>query len=111
MNEHTRSQAAFFAAVFAVAFVTSFFRVVRDGEYVNWSRSLAFAFTSGGLSFGLVAICRDYISDDSVSVFGWIGLSAVFGIMSKEQDAFVRATIRAVWKRLGIEIKDPPGGS
>ncbi len=111
MNEQHYREAAYYAAVFTVAFLAAMCRVVRDGSYRSRSRALAFALTGGCVGFGLTAILVDYTPDGWIGGASGLGIAALLGLTSKEQDGTVRAVLKAVWKRAGIEVKDSESGN
>ena len=106
MNEQHYREAAYYAAVFTIAFLAALCRVVRDSSCRSSRRAVAFALTGGCVGFGLTSILIDYTPDGWIGGASGLGIAALLGLTSKEQDGTVRAVLAAVWKRAGIEVKD-----
>ena len=104
LNEQHYREAAYYAAVFTIGFLASLFRIVRDGDYINGRRALAFALTSGSVSFGVIAILRDYLSDGVFGHLAGLGLSALLGLASKYQDSIAKSVVGFVLAKVGIKI-------
>jgi hypothetical protein len=83
----------FFAIVWFVSFAAAFSRTVRDGEFRNVGNACAVGFTAGLFSFGVVAFLIDRDPSNTNRAWYYIGLSALIGLMAKEQDKWARAIL------------------
>lgn len=93
MHEIEREAAIFYALVFCVAFVASFFRTIRDNEWRDYAHLLAIGCTSGAFAFGLISLLHDHTDNDGRSPWGYLGISALVGLLAKEQDNLARSMI------------------
>jgi drug/metabolite transporter (DMT)-like permease len=95
----------FYAAVVVSAFAGAFFRSIRDREFHSLGNGCALGFTSGLFSFGIVTFLVDRHNPDSpVHPWYYLGVSALIGLLSKEQDAYARQLINnalGVFRGLG----------
>lgn len=85
------------AIIWLVAFAAAFCRTVRDGEYRDFWHAFSIGATSGVFSFGIVAFLLD--SDPSHSTRGWyyVGVSALIGLLAKEQDKYGRMFLNSAF--------------
>lgn len=83
----------FFAVVWFVAFAAAFFRTVRDGDFRDTWNACAVGVTAGIFSFGIVAFLVDRDTSNVDRAWYYIGLSALMGLMAKEQDKWARAVL------------------
>lgn len=87
----------FFAVVWAVAFAAAFARAVRDHECSSFSNACALGFTAGILSFGIVTFLIDRNPDRAGSPWYYLGISALIGLLAKEQDKYARLVMSSVF--------------
>lgn len=92
----------FYAVVWFVAFASAFSRTMRDGEFRNVGNACAIGFTAGLFSFGVVAFLVDRDPSHVNRAWYYLGLSALIGLMAKEQDKWARAILSNAFTILKI---------
>lgn len=106
MHGITTQEIVFYGLVWVVAFAASLFRAIRDGESGSAGHGCALGVTAGFVSFGVVSI---WVNSNSSSVnlpWYWIGVSALIGLLGKEQDRLMRIVIQSVLKGVRQAIDD-----
>lgn len=106
MHEITKTEIEFFVAVWLVAFFAAFARGARESEYRNLWHAFAIGSTAGFFSFGIVAFLLDPDSSNGRNSWSWLGVSALVGLMSKEQDAMAKAILGKVFAISKIVFRD-----
>jgi hypothetical protein len=91
--EITKEAICFYLAVWAVAFVATFARSVRDNEFISFWHNTALSFTSGLFSFGSVCVLGVDPTDSGHSPWYWLGMSALIGLFAKEQDKIAKTVL------------------
>lgn len=106
------AELSFFAAVFAIAFVAGVSRAIRDDDYGTFGQCFCLGICSGSLGFCCVALA---LGPGHVPVgFDWfyLGLSALVGLVGKEQDRLIRFLLSRIFKAVGIDdspvLEDEP---
>lgn len=87
----------YYVLVWFVACAAALARIARDSEYVSVWHCLGIGATSGFYGFGVVAI---FFVPNAVSAHGnwyWLGVSALVGLLSKEQDAIGKTLLDKVF--------------
>lgn len=64
----------------------------QHGSYINRD-DIAFAFSSGFIAFGSIAVLLNRSPDSTNSSWYYLGLSAFIGLLGKEQDMIMRAVL------------------
>lgn len=95
----TIAEVIFFAMVWSAAFLATVARSVRDNDSHSVWHCFSFGCTAGFLASGTVAVLvgRDPAGIGSHTWF-WIGLSALIGLLGKEQDKLLRFILSGVLK-------------
>lgn len=87
----TFQEVIFFALVWAVSFLATIFRSIRDGDSHTLWHLFSFGCTAGFLSSGIIAVL---VGRNPGNLAGthwyWIGVSALIGLLGKEQDKVLR---------------------
>ena len=87
----------YYAIVWFVAALASLARIARDSEFVSVWHCIGSSATSGFYGFGVVALF--FVPNPSTvdSNWYWIGISALVGLLGKEQDAIGKALLNRVF--------------
>lgn len=97
MHGITTHEIVFYSIVWFVGFAAAFSRAVRDRECFDNRNILGLSATAGFVSFGVVAVLFVPGSDASGSSWYWIGVSALVGIVGKEQDKIAKGVLSKVF--------------
>lgn len=115
MHEINYASIGYYTAVWIVAFLAAFTRAVRDNEFVSLGHCCSLSATAGLLSFSLCCLFLDYLPGAAGNSWAGLGVSALFGLLSKEQDkyakaagAFVFDVIRAALIKSGSQQDNDP---
>lgn len=87
----------YYVAVWFVACAAALARIARDSEFVSVWNCLGASATSGFYGFGVVAL---FFVPDPTGANGawyWLGVSALVGLLSKEQDAIGKTLLNKVF--------------
>ncbi len=99
MQGITVQEVIFFALVWSIAFLATVFRSIRDGDSRSVWNCIAFGFTAGFLSSGIIAVL---VGRNPNNIAGthwyWLGVSALIGLLGKEQDKVLRFVLSGVLK-------------
>lgn len=106
MHGITTQEIQFFAVVWLVAFLAAFARSSRENEYRNFWHACSIGATAGFFSFGVIAFLFNPSASDSRGSWSWLGVSALVGLMSKEQDAMAKAILGKVFAISKIVFRD-----
>lgn len=106
MHGITTQEIVFYAMVWLVGFASSFSRAVRDRECVDCRNVFGLSATAGFVSFGVVAVLFVPNADAPSSGWYWIGVSALVGILGKEQDKIAKAVLSKSFAMSRVLFKD-----
>jgi len=102
----TTQEIVFYAIVWFVGFAASFSRAVRDRECVDCRNIFGLSATAGFVSFGVVAVLFVPSPDAPSSSWYWIGISALVGILGKEQDKIAKAVLGKTFAMSKVLFRD-----
>lgn len=89
----------FFGLVWLVGFLTCFARTIRDAEFRDAWHVLSLSVCAGFLCFGVCAVSDGFGAVRLVGPSGWLGISALLGLLAKEQNNIGKAVLmRALFK-------------
>lgn len=111
MHGITIQEIQFFSLVWLVAFFAAFARSARESEYRNFWHGVSIGASAGFFAFGVVAFLFNNNSSDSRGSWSWLGISALVGLMSKEQDAMAKAILGKVFAISKIVFRDTDNAS
>ena len=97
MHEITKQEILFFLAVWTIGFLAAFFRAVRDNDFRDLWHCFSLGAVSGMVSFGVVAVFFVPDTDNSGRHWYWLGISALVGLLGKEQDTFAKFVLSKVF--------------
>lgn len=106
MHGITTQEIVFYAIVWFFGFASSFSRAVRDRECVDSRNILGLSATAGFVSFGVVAVLFVPDADAPSSSWYWIGISALVGILGKEQDKIAKAVLSKSFAMSKVIFRD-----
>jgi hypothetical protein len=107
LNGITTQEIIFFAVVWAVAFMATVFRSIRDRDSHSFWHCLAFGFTAGFLASGIIAVLVGRTpAGVGVTPWYWIGVSALIGLLGKEQDKVLRFVLYSLLKGFRTALDD-----
>lgn len=97
MHGIQKEEIFYYVVVWFVASLASVARIARDREFVSVWHCIGVGATSGFYGFGVVALffVPDPASADSN--WHWIGVSALVGLLGKEQDAIGKTLLGKVF--------------
>ena len=87
----------YYVVVWFIAFGASLARVARDRDNVSLWNGLGVGATSGFYGFGVVAIFFVPSAASGHGTWYWIGVSAMVGLLGKEQDMIAKTLISKVF--------------
>jgi hypothetical protein len=87
----------YYVIVWFMACAAALARIARDREYVSVWHCLGVGATSGFYGFGVVALFFIPNPSSADSNWYWIGISALVGLLGKEQDAIGKALLSRVF--------------
>ena len=92
----------FHCAAWCIGFASGTARLLReDGDY-NVRYIIAVGSCSAFFAAGVCAVLARYDSGSSSHAWFYLGLSALIGLLGKEQDMFLRMIIERVLKMFGF---------
>lgn len=102
----TKESIIFYLLVWSTSFLAAFFRAVRDSNWNNIGNGISIGCTSGMFAFGIVCFLVD--ADSNIGTRGWfyVGCSALFGLLAKEQDSFAKAVVSRVLLAAKVVLAD-----
>ena len=106
MHEITTEEITFYCLVWIVAFAASLLRAIRDNESRTAWHGIALGCTAGFVSFGVVSIWLNSDTAGDALPWYWLGVSALIGLLGKEQDNIMRLVIQSVLKGVKQAIDD-----
>lgn len=108
-GQHPIESISFYVAVFAVASLATLARAASQGGSINWRNVVGKSFSSGFIAFGIVAflVSSSGVDNDGHTHSHWyfLGVSALVGLLAKEQDAIVKTVISKAL-RIGRILSD-----
>lgn len=93
----------FYLVVWAIGFLAATVRVIRDHSYINVSDLLSIGMSGGFFAFGFVCILLRFDPPDDGNGFFYLGISALVGLLGKEQDKYLRLILKKVFKTIGVD--------
>ena len=106
MHGITTQEIVFYAMVWFVGFAASFSRAVRDRECIDCRNIFGLSSTAGFISFGVVAVLFVPDANAPSSSWYWVGVSALVGILGKEQDKIAKVVLAKVFSASKVMFKD-----
>jgi hypothetical protein len=93
VHEIHSGEITYYVIVWFVAFGAALARVARDRDAVSLWNGLGVGATSGFYGFGVVAIFFVPHASGAHGTWYWIGVSALVGLLGKEQDAIAKTAL------------------
>jgi len=103
----SREEIGIYAVSWLVAFLASLSRSARDADGVSVIRVLGLGSTSGFFAIGSIGLI--WGDPDGANPMYLIGLSALVGLTSKEQEKYVQVAFSSVASRIGKFFSDKGG--
>jgi hypothetical protein len=97
VHEINREEVVYYVIVWFVACAAALARVARDREFVNFWNCLGIGATSGFYGFGVVALFFVPHPTGTSGTWYWIGVSALVGLLGKEQDAIGKTLVNKIF--------------
>jgi hypothetical protein len=97
VHEISIESVAFYASVWAIAFIAAFCRTVRDDEFRSIGYAVSLGATAGLFSFGAIALLVDGSTNSGDRPWYYIGIAALIGLLAKEQDKWARMMLTKVF--------------
>jgi hypothetical protein len=97
----------FYVVTWIIGVLSSSIRVLCSHQYDKPLDVLSIGLSGGFFSFAVVGIYAHYSASDTTSPFFYLAVSALVGLLGKEQDRLGRVLLGKVFKTFGLE-EDPP---
>lgn len=92
----------FWAVVWVLAATAGTLRALRDSDYRDCLSLVSVGLFSGMVGFGVVAVLVGSSGNHIGHEPYYLGLSALLGLMGKEQDRLMRYVITTVFEKIGV---------
>ena len=99
-------EAIFYAAVWCVGACTGMARAGRDRDFRDCRNLISIGVVSGFFAFAVVGIMYRWFGDPGTDEFFFLALSALLGLLGKEQDQWIRHTSALVLRKFGMQKDD-----